>query len=353
MCALSVDLDLKAIGWGEPFVSAFAPYQERGFSAGRVAATMRGSYLLWTEQGEVEAPARRKILRSADTKPCAGDWAAFRGEPALIEAILPRRSKLSRKAAGEVTAEQVLAANIDVLFIVAGLDRDYNPRRLERYMAIAWDSGARPVIVLNKADLREDAEELMRRTQEVAGGAEILTTSAATGQGVEAMRALLKPGATAALIGSSGVGKSALTNSLLGCERREVGAVREADGRGRHTTVGRELVLAPEGWVLLDLPGIREVQPWSEAGVEEAFDDIEALIRACRFSDCRHETEPGCAVREAMESGGLDEARYANYCKVQQEAAALGRRKSELAAMENKKNLRRIQKAFRKTPKRR
>lgn len=346
-------MNLASIGWGEPFASAFQPFAQRGLAAGRVASSLRGAYILWAEAGEVEAPARRKILKDADTRPCAGDWVAFRADPPLIEATLPRRSKISRKAPGEATAEQILAANIDVLFIVAGLDRDYNPRRLERYMAIAWDSGARPVIVLNKTDLCDDVAARVSETREVAGGAAVLSTSAVSDQGIEEMRALLAPGATAALIGSSGVGKSALTNRLLGFERREVGEVREGDGRGRHTTVGRELVLAPQGWILMDLPGIREVQPWSETGVEEAFEDIEALVLACRFSDCKHETEPGCSVREALDSGNLDPARYANYVKVQEEAAALGRRKSELAEIENKRNLRRVHKAFRKTPKRR
>ena len=346
-------MQLEDIGWGDPFRSDFSPYEKKGLAPGRVASSLRGAYLLWTADGDVEAPARQQLLRNPDTRPCTGDWVAYRKEPALIEATLPRRTKLSRKAIGEATSEQVLAANIDVLFIVTGLDRDYNPRRLERYMAIAWDSGADPVITLNKADLCEDPEARLEETRAVAGAAEIILTSAEGEPGVSAMRPFLEPGKTAALIGSSGVGKSALTNRLLGYDRREVGDVRAGDGRGRHTTVGRELVRAPEGWIFMDLPGIREVQPWSESGVEEAFDDVEALVRQCRFSDCKHDTEPGCAIRPALETGELEEARYQNYLKVQEETARLSRRKAELAAIEDKKSLRRVHKRFKKTPKRR
>ncbi len=347
-------MNLEAIGWGEPFASAFEPYRAKQLAPGRIASSLRGAYLVWTEEGEVEAPARAKLIRGGtETRPCTGDWVALRTDSPLIEATLPRRTKLSRKAPGEPTVEQILAANIDTVFIVAGLDRDYNPRRIERYMAIAWDSGARPVVVLNKADLCADTEGRVAETRALAGDADVVLASAHTGDGIQALKERLRPARTAVFIGSSGVGKSALTNVLLGYDLRAVAATRDADGRGRHTTVGRELILAPQGWLLMDLPGIREVQAWGDTGLEEAFDDVEELIAACRFSDCKHGGEPGCAVREALADGALDRARYRNYLAVQQERATLARRRAEREGMESNRRLRQSRNKPRKPSKRR
>ena len=307
---------------------------------------------MWTEQGETEAPARAKLVRDPLTKPTTGDWVGLELNPPVIQELLPRRTQVSRKAPGEETVEQVLGANVDRLFLVVGLDRDFNLRRLERYLSVGWASGAQPYIVLNKADLHEDRSELVAAVRRVAGKAPVVETSAATGEGVDALRALLEPGLTVALMGSSGVGKSALTNRLLGVDLREVGEVRETDGRGRHTTVGRELLLAPAGWLLMDLPGLREIQPWEEEGVERAFEDVERFAAECRFRDCQHEVEPGCAVRAAVEAGELDEARVANYRNVLNELERLEQRQSSRASAEPRRQPRRVHRVFRKTPKR-
>jgi ribosome biogenesis GTPase len=335
---------LEDIGWDERLSRIWeSDFQAPGLEPARIASSLRGAFLLWTAGGDVEAPARPKLIRRAETKPCTGDWIALRTNPAVVEALLPRSSRVARKASGAQTVEQVLGANVDVLFLVTGLDRDFNIRRLERYLAIARESGAQPVIVLNKADVSDDLEQNLASVQAVAGNVSILPVSAKTGAGVDAMLALLKPGRTAALIGSSGVGKSALTNRLLGYELREVGDLRESDQRGQHTTVGRELLRAPAGWLLMDLPGIREVQPIGDAGMEETFADIEELMTQCRFRDCGHSSEPGCAIRAALESGELDAARYANYQRIHK----------ELAVIDNKQEMRRLQKAFRQSPKKR
>ena len=220
-------------------------------------------------------------------------------------------------------------------------------------MTIAWDSGAQPVIVLNKADLCQDLDARVAEATEVAGGAPVIPTSAITGEGVEDLLSYLTPGKTAALIGSSGVGKSELTNRLAGGAVREVGAVREADGRGRHTTVGRELILTPQGWLLMDLPGIREVQPSSDRGVEQTFPDVEELMSQCRFSNCSHTAEPGCAIQEALASGALERSRYENYGRVQQELAVLEQKKDDRQAGDAKRQMRKIHHDQRNRPKKR
>jgi len=346
-------MSLEQYGWDADWASEYARLDRDGCEPARIQSALRGAYNLWTADGLVEAPARQKLVRDPAERPCTGDWVVLQSNPPLVEAVLSRRTRVSRKAPGEATAEQILAANLDLLLIVAGLDRDYNPRRLERYMAVAWDSGARPVILLNKADLGEDFSEQIEETRSLAGEADVLLVSAASGLGIEQVQALLEPGKTAALIGSSGVGKSALTNRLVGKELRAVGEVREADGRGRHTTVGRELIVAPAGWLLMDLPGIREVRPWNETGVAEAFEDVEEIIARCRFSDCKHDKEPGCAVREALADESLERARFNNYLKVQAELAVLDQQRAKREAIEDKKKLRKLHHANRKRSKRR
>ncbi|MCB1018821.1 MAG: GTPase RsgA, partial [Acidobacteria bacterium] len=251
-------MSLIDIGWTERLEQAWrADYAGEGLEPARIASSLRGAFVLWTAEGEVEAPCRPKLIRRAESKPCTGDWVVLRSHPAVVEAVLPRSSRVARKAPGAQTVEQVLGANVDVLFLVTGLDRDFNVRRLERYLAIARESGARPVVVLNKADISPDLEASLKAVDEVAGDALVLHVSAKTGAGVDGMLELLEPGRTAALIGSSGVGKSALTNRLLGYELRAVGELRASDQKGQHTTVGRELLRAPQGWLLMDLPGIR------------------------------------------------------------------------------------------------
>jgi ribosome biogenesis GTPase len=335
---------LEDIGWDQRLSRIWeSDFAGPGVEPARIASSLRGAFILWTEHGDVEAPARPKLIRRAESKPCTGDWVALRTNPPVVEAVLPRSSRVARKASGAQTVEQVLGANVDVLFLVTGLDRDFNIRRLERYLAIARESGAQPVIVLNKADISQNLEENVGAVRAIAGDVAILPVSAKTGAGMDAMLALLKPGRTAALIGSSGVGKSALTNGLLGYELREVRALRESDQRGQHTTVGRELLRAPAGWLLMDLPGIREVQPFGDAGMEETFADIEELMTQCRFRDCGHTSEPGCAIRAAVDAGELDAARYANYQRIHK----------ELAVIDRKQEMRRLQKQYRQSPKKR
>lgn len=345
-------MNLRDIGWDDRLEAVWqAQYAGRGMEPGRIASSLRGAFILWTEHGEVEAPARPKLIRRAESKPCTGDWVALRTDPPVVEAVLPRKTRVARKASGAQTVEQVLGANVDVLFLVTGLDRDFNIRRVERYLAIARESGARPVIVLNKADICPELDERLAEIRGIAGEAPILGVSAMTGEGVGKMLELLEAGKTAALIGSSGVGKSALTNRLLGFELREVGALRESDQKGQHTTVGRELLRAPDGWLLMDLPGIREVQPMADAGMQETFADVEELMTQCRFRDCTHGSEPGCALRAALESGALDRARYTNYQRMQGEISIIERMKDARAAGAAKQEMRRIHKEQRRAPK--
>lgn len=334
---------LADIGWDSFFEQAWdEQFADSGLVPARIASSLRGAFILWTADGDVEAPARPKLVRKPGSKLCTGDWVALRTDPLVVEAGLPRKTKVARKSSGMGTAEQVLGANVDVLFLVQGLDRDFNVRRIERYMTIAWDSGAQPVIVLNKTDLCEDLDARVAEATEAGKGAPVVSANALTGEGVDVLLTFLTPGKTAALIGSSGVGKSELTNRLAGGAIREVGAVREADGRGKHTTVGRELIQTPQGWLLMDLPGIREVQPSGDGGVEQTFPEVEALIAQCKFSDCSHQNEPGCAIRAGLASGELQRSRYENYCKVQRDLEVLAQKKDARLAGEAKQKMRKI-----------
>ncbi len=320
-------MDLRDYGWNEEFAKQFESYAERGLVPARVVKQSRDLSTLVTPLGELPGEVSGKFRHQAKDHadfPVVGDWVAI--EPAgenlaLIRAILPRRSAFSRKAAGEAVESQVAAANIDTVFLVSGLDGDFNLRRIERYMTTAWASGAEPVIVLNKADLRPDLESVVAEAKSVSPDAPVIAVSALTEAGLKDLEPFLVPGKTVALLGSSGVGKSTLINRLLGQDRFPTAPVSDpAEGRGRHMTTARELVRLPGGALLIDTPGMRELQLWAgEEDLEKAFDDIEGLAARCRFPDCRHDREPGCAVRAAVESGTLDRRRMESFLKLQRE----------------------------------
>jgi ribosome biogenesis GTPase / thiamine phosphate phosphatase len=316
-------LHLQDLGWSDQLETEFEPHAALGLAPARVAVEHRGGYVVYTEAGEERAEVVPKLRASAMRRadfPAVGDWVALRD--GLVHAVLPRRTKFSRtgsSAEGREADEQVVAANVDVVFLVTAFGRDFNVRRLERYLVMAWESGAEPVILLTKSDLAEDVEGPVLETEAVAFGVPIHVVSAVTGDGLDTVRAYLAPGRTTALLGSSGVGKSTLVNRLAGEELLATAEIR-TDGRGRHTTSHRELVLLPDGGLVLDTPGMRELQLWESAeGLGEAFMDVEALAGQCRFSDCAHRSEPGCAIRRALARGELDRGRYASYEKLKRE----------------------------------
>ena len=351
---------LRALGWDDTFAAAFAPHAERSVP-GRVTLEHQKIYRVTTADGDVLARVRGRLRHQAERRdafPAVGDWVAVSGgsvaaagasavgDEGAIEALLPRRSRFSRKVAGETTEEQVVAANIDIVFLVSGLDHDFNLRRIERYLTTAWNGGARPIIILNKADLVEDIGAVVAEVETVACGSPIHALSSKRGDGVEALLAYLGPGQTGAFLGSSGVGKSTLINRLRGDERQRTAEVRVSDSRGRHTTTHRELLELAGGGLLIDTPGMREVQLW-EGSLEDAFADIQALAAGCHFRNCRHQTEPRCAVAAAAEHGGLDPARLESFRRLQRELDVQARRQDELLMLQEKKKNKVIHKAMR------
>jgi ribosome biogenesis GTPase len=351
--------NLETYGWDEPFAAAFAPHAAEGFEAGRVFLQHNRALMLYTASGELQAETTGRLryhARGAEDLPAVGDWVAFRRVAeegkAKIHEILPRRSKFSRRAAGSETAEQIVAANVDTVLLVTGLDHDYNPRRVERYLIMAWESGAEPVVVLNKADLVEEAEGRRREIELVAPGVPVHALSAKRGVGVEQLLPYVGRGRTVALMGSSGTGKSTITNRLLGAEVQRTQEVRLADARGRHTTTRRELFVLPEGGLVLDTPGMRELQLLvSERGLRETFEEIEGEAALCRFTNCGHEGEPGCAVRAALDSGKLDPERYRSYRKMQDEMRHAATLVDPRKAHDDKERVQRVQREPKKVKK--
>lgn len=327
-------MDLRAIGWHNGLAGAFAEHEGAGRIAARVVTEERGQFLLHNGAaiypGTVSGRFRYESKGDPLAYPAVGDWVAasmaFDGGTATIHGLLPRRSAIVRRApADHGTGVQVVAANVDVVFIVTSLNAEMKLRRLERYLAVAWESGATPVVVLSKADLDDDVAGHRIAAEAVAPGVEVIAVSAVTGEGIEDVRAHLVPGRTVALIGSSGVGKSTLVNALAGSELLTTAAIREDDARGRHTTTRRQLVPLADGLVI-DTPGMRELGLLDGEGLTDAFEDVETVATACRFRDCSHQSEPGCAVRAALASGELDRDRFAASRKLEREA-----RRTELA----------------------
>jgi ribosome biogenesis GTPase / thiamine phosphate phosphatase len=318
--------NLERLGWNDDVARQFEEHAA-GLVPGRVTVQHRGAWLVATEDGDdlVAIAGRLRHEAEAGELPVVGDWVALRD--GLIDAVLPRSSKFSRKTPWTEISEQVLVANVEVAFLVMGFDeRDFKVRRLERYLTTAWEGGATPVIVLNKADIAFDLDSQMAEVEAVAFGVPVHAISAETGDGMDGLLPHLAGGKTAALLGSSGVGKSTIINRLLGEERFATRDVR-ADGRGRHTTSHRELVALPGGGVIIDTPGLRQLQLWeTDGGLDQTFVDIADLIAQCRFSDCEHRTEPGCAVKAALADGTLPRERWDSYLKLQRELAHLERK---------------------------
>jgi ribosome biogenesis GTPase / thiamine phosphate phosphatase len=344
---------LKELGWDADWASALEQLEHDNLTPARVAAQHRGAYVAWAEDGELRARAAGRLFYEHEVGapiPAVGDWVGVQanGDAATITAILPRRSAFIRKRAGLGSDEQVLAANVDTAFLLAGLDDDFSLRRLERYITTAWDSGAAPVVVLTKADLCADIEDALLQVESVAIGVPVYPISNVTGIGIDELAAHLRPGETIVLLGSSGVGKSSLLNRLAGADVMRTAAIAE-DGTGRHTTTHRELVRLPNGALAIDTPGLRELQFW-EGDLSAGFEDIEALAGDCRFRDCAHATEPGCAVLAAVDSGQLELDRLRSWRKLQRELEAIAARTDHRLRIARKKRWKQITAHTRQRP---
>lgn len=348
-------MKLQALGWNAYFDAEWNSTERSDERPARVTAQHRDLWEVVGEFGEGRAEPSGKLRLAAeegDDWPAVGDWVAIAGEPGqgtTIRTVLPRRTQLVRKEAGRRVAPQVLAANVDTIFLLLGLDGDYNPRRMERYLAQLWDSGSRVVLLLNKADICREAEtraEAMRRS---APGVDVICASGLTGKGLASLEPYLGFGQTVVLLGSSGVGKSTLLNRMLNSEKQATAPVRESDSRGRHTTTARQLFFLPVGAMVIDTPGLRELQLWDAGdGVAHAFSDLDALARQCRFRNCTHTGEPGCAVAEAIQGGQLEPERLDNQRKLLREQAFLERKQDKGVEAENKTRMKILHRAVRK-----
>jgi ribosome biogenesis GTPase len=343
---------LESLGWDAAWASELEGLEQPDLIPGRVAAQHRGAYAVWTESGDVRAEVAGALQYQravGGVLPAVGDWVGLRGRPengrATIHAVLWRRSEIARKTADRNSVDQVLAANVDVVFLLTGLDDDFSLRRLERYLATAWESGAEPVVVLTKTDLCAEVAEHVLQAEGVAIGVPVLPVSNLTGDGIDAVEAYVRPGKTAVLLGSSGVGKSSLLNRLAGRELMRIGEMA-ADGTGRHTTTHRELLRLESGGLVIDTPGLRELQLF-EGDLSSAFSDVEELAADCRFRDCAHQREPGCAVLTAVDNGVLELDRLRSWRKLQRELASIAARADKRLHAERKRRWKQHARAIR------
>lgn len=357
-------MTLTSLGWNDHFADAFQPFSTGDFVPARVALEHKHAYQLLSVHGELTAECTGKLLHETSTRgelPAVGDWVVARLRPgeklsspeqrpkADIHCVLPRLTKFSRRAAGDDDAEQIVAANIDTALLITALDQNFSLRRIERYLAVTRESGAEPVVVLNKADLHPDPAAARAEVESIAINAAVITLSAVLGEGLNSLDPWLVQGRTLAVLGSSGVGKSTLINRLLGVDHFVTAAISDAVGKGRHTTTHRELIVTPGGALVIDTPGMRELQLWDvEAGaIDSTFADIAAMAACCRFRDCSHSAEPGCAIQTSLDDGSLEFDRWQSYQKLQREQAYAARRASPRLERETKNDWKKIHKQAR------
>lgn len=352
-------MTLENYGWNSTFQEEFDKLNAGDLIPARIAIHNKNNYLIYAESGEITSELSGKMLYeiedgiSDEGFPVVGDWVAVRAFPdenkAIIQKMLPRKSKFSRKEAGEKTKEQIVAANVDTVFLMTSLNQDFNLRRLERYIVLANQSNAHAVIILSKADLCDNYEEIIEEVKTVSKDIPIHIVSSLKAEGLEELQQYFEGNKTITVMGSSGVGKSTFINALLGYDRMKVNETTEYKDKGSHTTTHRELVLLPGGGLIIDTPGMREIQLWeSQQGIESAFDEIEALMENCKFSDCSHTNEPGCAILEALKSGELDSDRYNSYLKLKRESQYFERRHNKKLQIDERKKWKAITKSMRK-----
>ncbi len=341
---------LRNFGWNDFFEANFSEFAGGEFIPARVAVEHRNYYELYSAIGELTADKAGKLFYSAldgSALPAVGDWLAVKPvaneSKAVIHAVLPRLTKFSRKKAGATTEEQIVAANVDSVFIISSLNQELNYRRIERYLTLAWENDVKPVVILSKADLCEDIYGKLAETQAALIGTDVHVVSAKERAGIEELYVYFEGNKTVAVIGSSGVGKSTLINSLLEREKMDVSDISLYKDKGRHTTTHRELSIVPGGGVIMDTPGMREIQLWEGGeGLSELFDDIEQLTLECKFSDCKHDSEPGCAIQAAISAGTLEESRFKSYKKLQNEVNYIARKQDKKLQIEEKKKWKKL-----------